>query len=268
MAPRSMRLAREMCDRHTGIGADGLIVFERTDTGAAMRLFNADGSRAEVSGNGVRALAALLLRDDMRPSAEVIVQTEAGVKHLMRTEQSVERQTFRAEWARRSTFGRCRFRRRGNRFRRWSSTWGTRSASFWGHCRMRSGSSGWGGRWSGTNTSRTARTSSLPRSRRLDMCACSSGNAAAVRPCLPAPDRAPRSWRQPRSAVRLETRKSSRQADRSASSGWTTASTSPDGPNLSAMAHGFGRFLVLRRASRDNYCTPIGRVAFQLSVFK
>ena len=55
-------LAREMCNRHTGVGADGLIVFRPSPSGAAMRLFNADGSRAEVSGNGVRVLAALLAR--------------------------------------------------------------------------------------------------------------------------------------------------------------------------------------------------------------
>ena len=61
-------LARELCDRHTGIGADGLIVYEPTPDGASMRLFNADGSRSEVSGNGVRGLAALLLRDDDRRS--------------------------------------------------------------------------------------------------------------------------------------------------------------------------------------------------------
>ena len=54
-------LARAVCDRHAGIGADGLIVFEPHAGGAAMRLFNADGSRSEVSGNGVRGLAALLL---------------------------------------------------------------------------------------------------------------------------------------------------------------------------------------------------------------
>ena len=53
-------LAREMCDRTTGIGADGLIFYVPSATGASMRLFNADGSRAEVSGNGVRALAALI----------------------------------------------------------------------------------------------------------------------------------------------------------------------------------------------------------------
>ncbi len=64
-------LAREMCDRHTGVGADGLIVYEATDDSVSMRLFNADGSRAEVSGNGVRALAALALRHDDRPHAAV-----------------------------------------------------------------------------------------------------------------------------------------------------------------------------------------------------
>ena len=89
-------LARAMCDRHTGIGADGLIVYARTAEGASMTLLNADGSRAEVSGNGVRALAALLLRDDDRTAAELTIQTEAGPKHLTRTGRSGPRQTFRA----------------------------------------------------------------------------------------------------------------------------------------------------------------------------
>lgn len=89
-------LAREMCARHTGIGADGLIVYERMPEGASMRLFNADGGRAEVSGNGVRALAALVLREDDRDRAEIIIQTEAGRKRLTRMENSPARQTFRA----------------------------------------------------------------------------------------------------------------------------------------------------------------------------
>ena len=99
-------LAREMCDRHTGIGADGLIVYARTADGASMRLFNADGSRAEVSGNGVRGLAALLMRDDDagraragRPIAADVtltVETEGGVKRLTRTGNPGIRQTFRA----------------------------------------------------------------------------------------------------------------------------------------------------------------------------
>jgi len=89
-------LARQLCDRHAGIGADGLIVFDGTAESASMRLFNADGSRAEVSGNGLRALAALLLRDDDRASADILIQTEAGAKKLSRIERSGSRQTFRA----------------------------------------------------------------------------------------------------------------------------------------------------------------------------
>lgn len=89
-------LALEMCDRHTGIGADGLIIYERGDGDASMRLFNADGSRAEVSGNGVRALGALLLDNDTKPSAELAVRTEGGLKRLTRIGREGSRQTFRA----------------------------------------------------------------------------------------------------------------------------------------------------------------------------
>src|SRR5256885_16982538 len=78
-------LARELCDRHTGIGADGLIVYEPAAEGASMRLFNADGSRSEVSGNGVRGLAALLLRGNGRVPATITIQSEGGVKRLTRT---------------------------------------------------------------------------------------------------------------------------------------------------------------------------------------
>ena len=89
-------LARAMCDRHAGVGGDGLIVYEVTPDGASMRLFNADGSRAEVSGNGVRALAALLLDQDHSADAAVRIATEAGDKRLVRTARSGRRQTFRA----------------------------------------------------------------------------------------------------------------------------------------------------------------------------
>jgi diaminopimelate epimerase len=91
-------LAREMCDRHMGAGADGLIVYTReraAGNDVTMRLFNADGSRAEVSGNGVRALAALALHHDDRPDAAVTIHTEAGVKELKRLARDGARQTFR-----------------------------------------------------------------------------------------------------------------------------------------------------------------------------
>jgi diaminopimelate epimerase len=89
-------LAREICDRHTGVGADGLIVYGRTARGARMRLFNADGGVAEVSGNGVRGLAALLLQGEERTDQVVTIETDAGAKDLTRLEQSKGRQTFRS----------------------------------------------------------------------------------------------------------------------------------------------------------------------------
>jgi diaminopimelate epimerase len=88
-------LAREMCDRHTGVGADGLIIHQRTGDTLSMQLFNADGSRAEVSGNGVRALGALALLHDTRPDARLAIETEAGIKHLTRLFREGTRQTFR-----------------------------------------------------------------------------------------------------------------------------------------------------------------------------
>jgi diaminopimelate epimerase len=89
-------LARELCERQTGIGADGLILYEPAPDGASMRLLNADGSWSEVSGNGVRGLAALLLRDDTRETASIAIGTEGGVKTLVRTGREGSRQTFRA----------------------------------------------------------------------------------------------------------------------------------------------------------------------------
>src|SRR5262245_39501245 len=90
-------LAREICDRHSGAGADGLIVWEEAAGGASMRLFNADGSRSEVSGNGVRGLAALLLRDNPGShDVEATIRPDGGVKRLVRTARNGARQTFRA----------------------------------------------------------------------------------------------------------------------------------------------------------------------------
>ena len=90
-------LAVEMCDRHTGIGADGLIVYRAAGNGVTMQLFNADGGTAEISGNGVRGLAALLLQHDENPEAQIIIQTAAGPKTLTRVAREETRHLFRAE---------------------------------------------------------------------------------------------------------------------------------------------------------------------------
>jgi diaminopimelate epimerase len=75
-------LARVLCERHTGVGADGLILYTPTPAGARMRLLNADGSPAEVSGNGVRGLAALLTHDRGLTSGQLTIDTDAGPKVL------------------------------------------------------------------------------------------------------------------------------------------------------------------------------------------
>ena len=93
-------LARALCDRQTGVGADGVILFRPVFGGAEMWLFNADGSRAEVSGNGVRCLAAWLLESGLaeeRASSPVVVLTEAGEKRLWPIGREGRRRVFRAE---------------------------------------------------------------------------------------------------------------------------------------------------------------------------
>jgi diaminopimelate epimerase len=95
-------LARAACARHTGIGADGLILYRETVAGGSMRLINADGSPSEVSGNGVRGLAALIARARrLAPAAgsssRLAIETDAGLKTLELVEQDGDRRfRFRA----------------------------------------------------------------------------------------------------------------------------------------------------------------------------
>lgn len=88
-------LARALCHRHRGPGGDGLIVHQSTPTGARMRLFNADGSRAELSGNGVRCVAAYLVWRGWQGD-ELIVETDAGPARLTLLERDGGRLVFRA----------------------------------------------------------------------------------------------------------------------------------------------------------------------------
>jgi diaminopimelate epimerase len=75
-------VARQICARTTGIGADGWMLAWRTSDGLRTRLFNADGSEAEISGNGTRCAAAFAyLKDHIKESA-VVVTTKAGPKRL------------------------------------------------------------------------------------------------------------------------------------------------------------------------------------------
>jgi diaminopimelate epimerase len=88
---------RAVCSRHLGVGADGLILFTMGERRATMRLWNADGSASELSGNGLRCLAAHVARaQDLRAGAVVTVDTDAGVKTLDLVARQDARFTFRA----------------------------------------------------------------------------------------------------------------------------------------------------------------------------
>jgi diaminopimelate epimerase len=76
-------LARAVCQRHRGLGADGLMVFERTPRGATSSLYNADGSPSELSGNGTRCLAAWIAEERGLPTGTTVeIGTGAGAKAL------------------------------------------------------------------------------------------------------------------------------------------------------------------------------------------
>ncbi len=77
-------LARSVCDRHTGVGADGFIVVltpQNKKRDARVRFFNADGSEAEMSGNGIRCAAAFLMANTHRRQP-LRIETSVGVKSL------------------------------------------------------------------------------------------------------------------------------------------------------------------------------------------
>ena len=77
--PDLAALSRRLCDRHQGVGADGVEwLFPANDADVRARLFNADGSEAEISGNGTRCVAAYLASEQGKQ--QVTVRTGAGVK--------------------------------------------------------------------------------------------------------------------------------------------------------------------------------------------
>lgn len=77
-------LAQCICDRHTGIGADGMLLLSKARSSrnhARVRFFNADGSEAEMSGNGIRCAGAFLTRKNRRRRT-LRIETAAGLKVL------------------------------------------------------------------------------------------------------------------------------------------------------------------------------------------
>ena len=77
-------VTRRLCDRHNGVGADGVEwLFTDDEADVKARLINADGSEAEISGNGTRCVAAEMCSREEKN--EVLIRTGAGVKRCRLT---------------------------------------------------------------------------------------------------------------------------------------------------------------------------------------
>ena len=76
-------LALQMCDRHYGIGADGMVLIEKSDVAdAKMRIFNRDGSEGKMAGNSIRSVAKYLYDNGYAFTEDMTVETAAGVKAM------------------------------------------------------------------------------------------------------------------------------------------------------------------------------------------
>ena len=82
--PLTAELARALCDRHTGVGADGVIRLGPPEgsLAASMELRNADGGPAEISGNGIRCAGQALVLAGVVPPGEMVISTDAGQREL------------------------------------------------------------------------------------------------------------------------------------------------------------------------------------------
>ena len=80
-APESLCVS--LCDRHTGIGGDGIVLIERSDAAdAKMRSFNRDGSEGKMAGNNIRSVGKYLCDRGYVKDENISVETASGVKKL------------------------------------------------------------------------------------------------------------------------------------------------------------------------------------------
>lgn len=81
LAPTEEEVGR-WCDRRRGIGADGVLVVTPTSDGVTMDYWNADGTPAEMCGNGLRCVARYSVERGLTPSDEFTVETSAGPRRV------------------------------------------------------------------------------------------------------------------------------------------------------------------------------------------
>src|SRR5699024_5385701 len=78
-------ITRKLSDRHTGIGADGVILIDKPTNSSSdfkMRIFNSDGSEAEMCGNGIRCVAKFIHDKGLSNKDKLSIETLAGIKKV------------------------------------------------------------------------------------------------------------------------------------------------------------------------------------------
>ncbi len=91
-------LAKFVSDRHFGIGSDGLILICKSDNADfKMRMFNSDGSEAEMCGNGIRCVGKFVYDKGLTDKTEVTIETLAGIKTLQLNAKEGKVETVRVD---------------------------------------------------------------------------------------------------------------------------------------------------------------------------
>ncbi len=86
VVPDPSRQAIVMSKHHFGVGADGLVLLEHSDTADfGMRIFNSDGSEAEMCGNAARCIGRYVYERGMTDKKEITLSTKSGVRQLLLT---------------------------------------------------------------------------------------------------------------------------------------------------------------------------------------
>lgn len=83
--PENVRdLCVRLCERHFGVGADGMIFIGESDTADfSMRIFNSDGSEADMCGNGIRCVGKYVFDRGLTQKTELTIETRSGIRNLI-----------------------------------------------------------------------------------------------------------------------------------------------------------------------------------------
>jgi diaminopimelate epimerase len=95
---QAVRLAKRLCERRFSVGADGLLLVSCSKVAdAKMRIFNADGSEAEMCGNGIRCFAKYCYENGIVKKNEFAIETLSGLKRVWLTVKGDEVKTVKVD---------------------------------------------------------------------------------------------------------------------------------------------------------------------------